>query len=77
MFGTEIEISDRMSKALFPRFAYILLSGGGPITRFEVILFLLAAGAVILVAICWGIVEDWIEALVAATGQQSLLSLTL
>ena len=34
---------------------------GGPVTRFEVVLFLLVAGAVILVGICWGIVADWIE----------------
>jgi hypothetical protein len=30
-------------------------------TRFWLILISLAAGAVILVAVCWGIVEDWIE----------------
>lgn len=41
--------------------ASIVLYAGGPITRFEIILFSLAAGAVILVAICWGIVEEWIE----------------
>ena len=41
--------------------SFLMHSGGGPLTRFEVILFLLVAGAVILVAICWGIVEDWIK----------------
>jgi hypothetical protein len=41
--------------------SFILIhSGGGPVTGFEIILFLLAAGAVILAAICKGIVEDWI-----------------
>lgn len=39
----------------------LMYSGGGPVTRFEVILFLLVAGAVIFVAICWGAVEDLIE----------------
>jgi len=41
--------------------AIIFHSGGGPLTRFEVILFLLVAGTMILVAICWGAVEEWIE----------------
>jgi hypothetical protein len=45
-----------------PLIAGILMhSGGGQITRFEVILFLLVAGTMILVAICWGAVEEWIE----------------
>ena len=44
-----------------PLFASVLMFAGGPLTRFEVILFLLVAGAVILVAICWGAVEDWIK----------------
>jgi hypothetical protein len=45
-----------------PLIAGILMhSGGGPITRFEVILFLLVAGTMLLVAICWGAVEEWIE----------------
>jgi hypothetical protein len=39
----------------------ILMRGGGPVTRFEVIVFLLAAGAVILVGICWGIVKELVE----------------
>lgn len=39
----------------------ILMRGGGPITRFEIILFSLAAGAVLLVGICWGVVEELIE----------------
>jgi hypothetical protein len=39
----------------------IPMLGGGPITHFEVIVFLLAAGAVIFVGICWGIVEELAE----------------
>ena len=34
---------------------------GGTGTRFWLILIPPTAGAVILVAICWGLVEDWIE----------------
>jgi hypothetical protein len=41
--------------------AIILRSGGGPVTRFEVVMFSLAAGTVMLVAICWGIFSEWIE----------------
>jgi Protein of unknown function (DUF3592) len=44
-----------------PSIAIIFLSGGGPVTGFEIILFLLVAGAVMLVAICWGIFGEWIE----------------
>jgi hypothetical protein len=39
----------------------LMHSGGGPVTGFEVLLFSLAAGVVILVAIGRGIVQDWIE----------------
>ncbi|MGO8758496.1 MAG: DUF3592 domain-containing protein [Terracidiphilus sp.] len=41
----------------------ILMYGGGgpPVTRFETILVLLIAGTIILVAVCRGIVEEWIE----------------
>ncbi len=42
--------------------AGILLHGGGsPITRFEIILFSLIAGSIILAGIFRGIVEEWIE----------------
>ena len=41
--------------------ASILMFGGGPLTRFEVILFLLVAGTIILVAVSWGAIEQWIE----------------
>jgi hypothetical protein len=41
--------------------AIILHSGGGPITRSEIILILLAAGAIMLVAICWQLFDNWIE----------------
>jgi hypothetical protein len=39
----------------------LMHSGGGPVTGFEVLLFSLAAGVVILVAIGRGIVQDWLE----------------
>lgn len=41
--------------------ACILMVGGGPLTRRDVILFSLVAGTMILVAICWGAVEELIE----------------
>lgn len=44
-----------------PSIASIFLRGGGPVTEFEIVLFLLVAGTMILVAICWGAVEEWIE----------------
>jgi hypothetical protein len=44
-----------------PIIASILMRGGGAGTRFWLIAIALAAGAVILVGICKGIVEDWIE----------------
>lgn len=40
-----------------------MLRGGGPVTRFELIVFSLVAGALILGAVCWGIVEEWIDRL--------------
>ncbi len=39
----------------------LMHSGGGPLTGFEVKIFLLIAGTGILVAICWGAIEDWFE----------------
>lgn len=45
-----------------PLIAGILMRGGGaPITRFEIILFSLIVGVGLLVSICWGIIEEWIE----------------
>ncbi len=44
-----------------PAIACSLGGGGGPVTRFETILVLLIAGTIILVAVCRGIVEEWIE----------------
>jgi Protein of unknown function (DUF3592) len=35
--------------------------GGGPVTGFEIKMFLLAAGSAILVGICWGAVQEWID----------------
>ena len=42
-----------------PPIASIVMFGGGLVTGFEVEVFLLAAGTMILVAICWGAIEDW------------------
>jgi hypothetical protein len=51
-----------MSQIMPLLFASILIhSGGGPVTGFEIILFLLVAGGFMLVAICRVIVGDWIE----------------
>lgn len=51
-----------MSLTAIPLIANILMhSGGGPLTGSEVKWFFLVAGAIMLVAICWGAVEDWIE----------------
>jgi hypothetical protein len=51
-----------MSQTVLHLTSIILMdSGGGPVTRFEIILFSLAVGGGILVIICKGIVEDWIE----------------
>lgn len=51
-----------MSHTIPLLFASIFIhSGGGPVTGFEVILFLLAAGAVVVVAVSRAIVGGWIE----------------
>lgn len=39
----------------------LMHSGGGPLTRSEVILFLLFAGTVMLVGICWQLLDDGIK----------------
>ena len=44
-----------------PLIANILMHGGGPITRSESILILLAGGAIMLVGICWQLLNKWIE----------------
>ncbi len=44
-----------------PLIASFLISGGGPLTRNEIILFSLVVGTGLLIAICWGAVEEWIE----------------
>ena len=44
-----------------PSIAVILMLAGGSLTGFEVKMFLLVAGTAILVATCWGIVEEWID----------------
>jgi hypothetical protein len=52
-----------MSMTLLPLSASILVfgGGGGPVTERGLILSLLAAGAIILGAACWGAVEEWID----------------
>jgi hypothetical protein len=45
-----------------PLIAGILMYGGGaPVTQFEVVLFSVVVAAGLLVSICWGLVEEWIE----------------
>jgi hypothetical protein len=51
-----------MNQTILPLFATTLMGGGGgPVTRFENIMFLLVAGTMILVAICWGAMEDLVK----------------
>jgi|SRR6185437_1214618 len=51
-----------MSQTMPLFLAYVLMrGGGGPITRSRFILISLVAGAIILVGICRGLVEEWIE----------------
>jgi hypothetical protein len=54
-------VQKETSLTMTPLIAGILMHGGGPVTRFEVILFLLAAGAVMLVATCWQFLDMWIK----------------
>jgi hypothetical protein len=37
------------------------MRGGGTISRFSIVLFSLAAGAIMLVGICWQLLDNWIE----------------
>lgn len=39
----------------------LMRSGGGPLTRREVIVFSLVVGVGLLVSICWQIVDNWKE----------------
>jgi hypothetical protein len=48
-----------MSLTMTPLIAGILMRGGGTITRFEVELFFLFAGSVMLVSICWQLLDNW------------------
>jgi hypothetical protein len=50
-----------MNQTVLPQFACFLMRGGGPITRSEIILILLVAGAIMLVGICWQLIDKWIE----------------
>src|SRR6185437_10303136 len=51
-----------MSLTAIPLIANILMRGGGaPITRFEIILFSLVVGAIMLVAICWDVVAALVK----------------
>ena len=47
------------SQTVTPLLASIVIFAGGSITRFEIILISLAAGVVMLVAICWQIIDNW------------------
>jgi hypothetical protein len=50
------------AQAMLQLFACILMhSGGGPITRFGIILIALAIGGVMLVGICGDILNKWIK----------------
>jgi hypothetical protein len=44
------------SLTMTPLIASILMYAGGPVTRFEVILFSLVVGAGLLVSVCWEII---------------------
>jgi hypothetical protein len=44
-----------------PSIAVVIMLAGGEVTGFEIKMFLLVAGSAILVAICWGAVEEWID----------------
>lgn len=51
-----------MSSTMTPLIASIFMRGGGaPITRFEIILFSLVVGAIMLVAICWDVVAALVK----------------
>jgi len=51
-----------MSQTMLLLFACILMhSGGGPITGFGIALITLAIGVVMLVGICWQLLDKWIE----------------
>jgi len=51
----------RMSRPITPRFASILIFGGGPLTRSEVKWFFLVAGIGLLVSICWDTVDGLVK----------------
>jgi hypothetical protein len=42
-----------------PLIGSILILGGGPVTRLDVILFSLVVGVGLLVSICWQLLDDW------------------
>jgi hypothetical protein len=44
-----------------PSIAVAIMLAGGEVTGFEIKMFLLAAGSAILVGICWGAVQEWIN----------------
>jgi hypothetical protein len=44
-----------------PLIVSIDILGGGTVTGFEIKTFLLAAGSIMLLAICWDIVKAWIK----------------
>ena len=50
-----------MIQTMLPLFVIILHNGGGPVTGFEIMLFLLVVGAVILEGVCEHYIRKWIE----------------
>jgi hypothetical protein len=50
-----------MNLTVLSQFVCFLIRGGGPITRFWLILISSVAGAIMLVAICTDIVKAWIK----------------
>jgi hypothetical protein len=53
-------VQKETSLTMTPLIADIMMRGGGPITRTEIILISVAAGAVMLVGICWQLLDKWI-----------------
>jgi hypothetical protein len=56
-----VNVQKETSLTMTPSIAGILMRGGGPITRSEIILIALAAGAVTLVGICWQLLDKLLE----------------
>ena len=48
-----------MNLPMTPAFSGTYVLAGGQLTHFEVILILLFAGAVMLVGLCWQLLDNW------------------